>query len=84
MLRKSKNYYVPGGYNVICPRCGFKYKNTDVQLEWDKLLVCRKHCWEPRQPQDFVKGVPDMKPVPIACPEQPNVFITTPVNPEDL
>jgi hypothetical protein len=84
LKRNSRNRYIKGQWNVICDRCGFKRKISEVRLEWDNLLVCIDKCWEARQPQDFVKGVPDMRPVPIARPEAPDQFITTPVLPEDL
>jgi hypothetical protein len=79
MFSGRRNYYNPGDYNVICDRCGFKKKRSETRLEWDNLLVCIAECYEMRQPQDFVKAVPDMRPVPIARPEAPDMFITTPV-----
>jgi hypothetical protein len=85
MLRKSsRNYYLKGGWNVICDRCGFKKKNTEVKLEWDNLLVCKDGCWEPRQPQDYVRAVPDMKPVPMARPEAPDEFVDGPITPGEI
>lgn len=84
MLQVRRNHYVAGSYNVICDRCGFKKKRGEVKLEWDNLLVCKDTCWEIRQPQDFVRGVPDPQTVPIARPEAPDQFITSPVLPEDL
>lgn len=83
-MQSSRNVYLKGDYNVICDRCGFKKKASEEALEWDNLFVCKDTCWEPRQPQDFVRAVPDMKPVPIARPDAPYNFITTPVLPEDL
>jgi hypothetical protein len=41
-------------YNAICDRCGFEYKNHQLQKEWTGLMVC-KPCWEPRHPQDFIR-----------------------------
>lgn len=75
MLTNNKPHYVKGNYNVICDRCGFKKKRSQVKMEWDNLLVCSDGCWEMRQPQDFVRGVPDMRPVPIARPEAADQFI---------
>lgn len=43
---------------VECDRCGFDYRVQDVRTEWNGLVVCRS-CYEPRHPQDFVKGVKD-------------------------
>lgn len=73
-----KPYYKKGDWNVICDRCGFKKKYSETRLEWDNLLVCISPCWEPRQPQDYVRAIPDMKPVPIARPEPPDHFIEDP------
>lgn len=83
-LRNGATLYIRGDYNVICDRCGFKKKRSEVKLEWDNLLVCSDTCWEARQPQDFVRAVPDGKPVPIARPEAPNQFVDGPILPEDL
>lgn len=61
---------VQGAYNAICDRCGFKFKNYECKLEWNNLFVC-KDCWEPRQPQDLLKGRADDTSVPIARPVPP-------------
>jgi len=52
------NYLKRGSWNVICDRCGGKFKADKVQLEWDNLYVC-KMCYEIRQPQDFIRGYVD-------------------------
>lgn len=64
----QSDYYLHGGWNVICDRCGFKYKNTQIRETWDGLRVCKK-CFEHRQPQDFVRGVTDDMSVPWSRPE---------------
>jgi hypothetical protein len=68
------DYYKPGDYNAICDRCSFKFKASELRREWDGLMVC-KECWEPRHPQDFVRGVQDAKALPFTRPEAPDVFI---------
>lgn len=68
------DYYKSGTYNGICDRCGKKYKFTQLKLEWDGLYVC-DYCWEPRQPQDYVKGVRDNMAVPVSRPQGGNLFI---------
>ena len=68
----NANYYARGTYNAICDRCGFKMKATDMALTWDNHFVCRDTCWEPRHPQDFLRGIPDRQGVPIARPDQDN------------
>ena len=65
-----------GNYNMICDKCGFKFKNTDIRVQWDGLQVC-KGCWEVRQPQDFVRGVKDSQQVPIARVDASPTFTDT-------
>jgi hypothetical protein len=70
------DYLRNGDWNAICDRCGCKFKFSQLKLEWDGLYVCTANgCWEPRQPQDYVKGVMDDMSVPVSRPDQPNVFI---------
>lgn len=52
------NYLKRGSHNAICDRCGFKYKAEQIKKEWNGLRVC-KECWEPRHPQEFVRGRKD-------------------------
>lgn len=78
--------YVKGTHNVICDRTGFKVKRSQCKYEWNGLLV-REEDWEERQPQDFVRGVPDGKPVKDLRPETADVFVGLygkPVTIEDL
>ena len=69
------DYLRHGDYNAICDRCGFKFKFSELRKEWDGLYVCTAHgCWEPRQPQDYVKGIADHMSVPVSRPEAPNLY----------
>ena len=68
------DYYLNGSYNAICDVCGFKFKAKDLRMTWDGFFVCKED-WEPRNQQDFVKGVKDDQSVPIARPEQTQVFV---------
>lgn len=45
-----------------------------MRMRWDNLYVCRAD-WEPRHPQDYVKGKKDRIAVPNARPEPPPKFI---------
>jgi len=47
-----------GDSNAICDTCGFKYKHSDLRMDWRGLMLCDK-CWEPRHPQEFLRGIPD-------------------------
>lgn len=61
--------YRPGDWNVICDKCGMKRKASQCRLNWENLFVCAG-CYEPRHPQDFVVGIPDIQTVEIARPDQ--------------
>lgn len=80
----KRDYYKKGDYNVICDRCGAKFKASECAMEWDNLFVCKQYCWEERQPQDFVRGRVDDQTVPIARVRGEPKFITDSVTPEDL
>jgi hypothetical protein len=73
----------PGSWRVICAWSGFKIWNTDAVRQWDGEYVLKRFCDE-RNPQDFVKGVPDLQNVPWTRPEQEDQFITVPVSAADL
>lgn len=67
-------HYVPGTFYRIDDRSGFKVRSYHTKKEWNGLIV-REQSWEPRQPQDLVRGVPDDQTVPEARPRSPNVFM---------
>lgn len=47
-----------GQHNADCDRCGFTFKARQLRKEWNGLRVCGD-CWEPRHPQDSLRGKPD-------------------------
>ena len=55
--------YSPGDWNAQCYRCGTKEKASRMEKQWQGFWVCHE-CWEPRQPQDFVRAIPDNPSVP--------------------
>lgn len=65
---KDQNTLALGCWNVLCDRCGFKFKNVDIKEEWTGLMVC-KECWEPRHPQDFLRAVEEDTSVPYSRPD---------------
>ena len=78
------DYYLPGGWNVLCDRTGCKIKSTDAKQEWNNLMV-RKESWEPRHPQDLIRSKPDRQQVENPRSEREDVFLATnEVQPEDL
>ena len=44
-----------GTHNALCDRCQRKYKANQLRKEWTGWMVCDR-CWEPRHPQEFLKG----------------------------
>lgn len=73
-----------GHVKGICDRCGFEHPLSALRKEWTGLRVCNP-CWEPRHPQDHVRGVPDNQAVRDPRPEPADVFLTTnEVSAEDL
>jgi hypothetical protein len=73
-----KNRWDNGAWKVICDACGREFKNNELQLRWDGLMVCSGD-WEPRQPQDFVHGVADkiVPPFTRSEPEDTFAFVCT-------
>jgi hypothetical protein len=63
-----------GDWNVQCFRCGRKRKASSMRKQWQGYYVCPAH-WEPRQPQDFVRGVPDRMTPPWTQPPPADIFV---------
>lgn len=68
--------YRPGDFWRICDRCGFKKRASETKKEWTGLIVCSDECWEPRHPQDFVRGRRDRQTVTNPRPEAADNFLT--------
>lgn len=64
----TADYLDLGQWNTICDRCGKKYKANELRKEWDGLMVCWR-CYEIRQPQDYVRSVPDKQAPPWTRPD---------------
>ena len=47
-----------GNHWVFCDRCSSAIRAKDAKKTWDNLIVCPDD-WEPRHPQDFVRGRKD-------------------------
>lgn len=63
------DWYEMGQWLFCCDQCGLVYKSGLGLLRWDNAIVC-PNCFEERQPQDFVRGVPDIQNTPwsrVAC-----------------
>jgi hypothetical protein len=61
------DYFLPGDWNAVCYECGRKRKGSTLKRNWQGYYVCPEH-WEARQPQDFVRSVPDVITPPWAQP----------------
>lgn len=59
---------------------GFKVPLRSLKRQWDGIMTQRP---DRRNPQDFVRGVPDRQDLPFARPESPDQAVGI-VRPEDL
>jgi hypothetical protein len=66
--------YTSGSWKTVCDQCGRQFKSNQLRQRWDGLMTCAND-WEPRHPQDFVKGVADLIRTPWARPEAPSFFM---------
>ena len=69
-----KLHYKPGSFYRTDDRTGFPQRAENTRKEWTGLIVDQAR-WEPRQPQDLVKGVPDNQSVPDPRPLGQNVYV---------
>ena len=69
--------YKEGDYLAVCFECGHKFYASELKRHWTGYYVCPRH-WEMRQPQDYVRGVPDTQTVPWA---QPLIGLPNPSDP---
>lgn len=73
------DFWKRGQWLAVCDICGMKYHSGDLKERWDGLMTCRQD-WNPRQPQDFVRGIPDPQAVPWSRPDVPPPFTQNPVS----
>jgi len=59
------DYFELGDWNAACSMCGRKRKASTMVRNWQGLYRCPEHN-EPRQPQDYVRAIPDVMSVPWA------------------
>lgn len=69
-----KLHFRLGSFYRVDDRTGFPQRAERTRFEWNGLIVDQAR-WEPRQPQDLVKGVPDIQSVPDARPLGANVYV---------
>lgn len=74
MTKGGDRHYVKGAFYRIDDRSGFKVRSYDTDKEWNGLWI-RTDMWEPRQPQDFVRGTRDEQAAPEPRPRQIDAFL---------
>jgi len=79
--------YTLGAWLAVCDRCGKKYMASQLCLEWTGLRTCRgpgtHSCWDPKHPQEGVRGKPDHQAPPWTRPEQ-TISEVNSTTPDDL
>jgi hypothetical protein len=71
------DYLEVGDWNVACSMCGRKRKSSYMVQNWQGQYRCSEHN-EPRQPQDFVRGMQDIQTPPYVQQERDiNIQICT-------
>lgn len=73
MGRKPGIQYRAGSFWRSDDRTGFSRRAEDTRQQWDGIIV-GTDVWEPRNQQDFVKGVKDYQGVPKPRPVPPAIF----------
>jgi hypothetical protein len=68
------DYFKFGDWNLRCQECADKIKASQARKRWDGLWVCWR-CYELRNPQDFVRGIPDRMGVPFSTSDPPMQFV---------
>lgn len=73
-------WWKSGEWNALCDVCGLKRKSSQLTERWDHLMVCaptvKPGCWELRHPQELIRPIPDMAPLPWTRPEPIDQFIS--------
>lgn len=64
----NRDYFKSSDWSAICDRCGFKFKASELKLDWQGFRVCEDD-FEYRHPQDFLKPKTDKIFVPWARPD---------------
>lgn len=69
-----KLHYKPGSFYRQSDRTGFAVRAEETRMQWNNLIT-EDSTWEPRQPQDLVKGVKDIQGVPFPRPLPADEFV---------
>ncbi|MGI0134351.1 MAG: hypothetical protein ACREBW_05280 [Candidatus Micrarchaeaceae archaeon] len=79
-VKGPADYLELGTWNIVCSMCGKKLKASDAVRNWQGMWR-HPRCNEPRQPQDFVRGIPDIQ-TPAFVQKDNDQDITTPAFPD--
>lgn len=74
MTKGEADYLALGDWNATCYMCGRKFKASLMRKNWQGFWTCPED-WEPRQPQDFVRNVPDIQTPPWVQPPPTPIFV---------
>ena len=66
--------YRLGDHNALCDRCQKKFFASDLKKEWTGWYVCDS-CYEPRHPQEFLKGHRDDPQVAWTRPDRADIDV---------
>jgi hypothetical protein len=57
-VKGRADYWSPDDWDAICSMCGRKRKASTMVRNWQGQYRCFEHN-EPRQPQDYARGIPE-------------------------
>lgn len=69
------DYLELGSWNAVCSLCGRKRKASQLVRNWQGLWRCPEHN-EPRNAQDFVRGIQDIQTPPWVQPMPTDTFVS--------
>jgi hypothetical protein len=68
------SHYRKGLHLFMCQICASVHHSDVKRIMWNGAIVC-PDCWNPREAQDFVRGVKDNQAVDNPSPEPEDVFL---------
>ena len=75
----SQDYFLDGAWDFHCMECDRKLKSVDALFRWDGLWV-GPECFELRNPQDYVRGIPDDPSTPWSTGGNPQMALDVPAD----
>lgn len=87
-FRGPRDYFELGTWNATCQICGLKRKGNELTKRWDGYQCCKPSvqpgCWNPRQSQDYVRGVKDDQSPPFTLPPGEPQFVDESLRPNQV